>query len=118
MSRTALTGLILTSPDPDRAAAFYRDVLGIPYTLSQHGTMPAHYECDVDGVHYAVIRGRAAVPGSLVASFRVDDLDTFLADVEARGIPRRHPVLELGGGPRICTIADPDGNDVRLYADH
>jgi len=41
----------------------------------------------------------------------------FLLSVEARGIGRKHPVLELGGRPRICTIPDPDGNEVRIYAD-
>jgi predicted enzyme related to lactoylglutathione lyase len=48
----------------------------------------------------------------------VDDLEQFLADAEARGVQRNHPIIELGGGPRICTISDPDGNDVRLYAEH
>lgn len=118
MPSPTLTGLILTSPDPDRAAAFYRDVLGLPYALNRHGDLPAHYECDVDGVHYAILRGPASPAGSLVASFAVDDLDAFLDALAARGVPRKHPVLALGGGPRICTVADPDGNDVRLYAAH
>jgi lactoylglutathione lyase len=113
---TSLTGLIMTSADPERAAAFYRSVLGIPYELHQHGTMPAHYECDVDGIHFAIIKGKTQPTGSITPSFKVENLDAFLADLEARGIPRKHNILELGGGPRICTIVDPDGNDVRLYA--
>lgn len=114
-----LTGLITTSPDPERSAEFYRSVLGIPYKLSQHGTMPPHFECDVNGVHFAVIKGTPTNgAGRITPSFEVEDLDAFLADLESRGIPRRHKIMELGGGPRICTITDPDGNDVRLYATH
>jgi predicted enzyme related to lactoylglutathione lyase len=118
LSAKKLTGLIMTSPDPARAAAFYRDVIGIPYQLSQHGNLPPHYECDVDGVHFAVIRGPARPEGSLTASFEVEDLDAFLARLEVRGILPKHKTMELGGGPRISTIVDPDGNDVRLYATH
>src|SRR5260221_66386 len=42
-----LVGLITTSPKPELLADFYRFNFGIPYQLSQHGTMPPHYECDV-----------------------------------------------------------------------
>ena len=111
-----LTGIIMTSPDPDRAAVFYREVLGIPYVLSQHGELPQHYECDVEGIHFAILRGTVGRAQCITPSFQVHQLDAFLADVEGRGIRRLHRPIELGGGPRISTICDPDGNDVRLYA--
>jgi predicted enzyme related to lactoylglutathione lyase len=111
-----LVGLITTSPDPGQLAEFYRSHFGIPYELNQHGTMPAHFECDVDGVHFAIIKRAAEqTPGNVVPSFQVDDLDATLMALEATGTMRLHPIMELGGGPRICTIPDPDGNSVRLY---
>lgn len=113
---TRLTGIIMTSSDPDRAATFYREVLGIPYALSQHGELPAHYECDVEGIHFAILKGEAAPAQCITPSFQVHDLDAFLADLERRGIRPLHRPIALGGGPRISTISDPDGNDVRLYA--
>jgi predicted enzyme related to lactoylglutathione lyase len=117
MTPRGLIGLITTSPNPDRLADFYRSAFGIPYALNQHGTMPPHYECDVNGIHFAIIKGaRPPQQGTVVPSFEVDDLDGTLAVLEDAGTPRLHPIMELGGGPRICTVADPDGNHVRLYA--
>ncbi len=111
-----LVGVITTSKSPEALADFYRALLGIPYALQQHGTLPPHWECDVDGIHFAIIKGSAAGgPGNITPSYAVANLDAFLADAEAQGIPRLHGIIELGGGPRICTIADPDGNPVRLY---
>jgi predicted enzyme related to lactoylglutathione lyase len=111
-----LVGLITTSPAPEQLAEFYRANLGIPYALNQHGTMPPHFECDVDGVHFAIIKGALAqTRGSVVPSFQVENMDDALARLETQGTPRLHPIMELGGGPRICTVADPDGNSVRLY---
>jgi predicted enzyme related to lactoylglutathione lyase len=112
-----LVGLITTSPQPEQLAEFYRVNFGIPYQLNQHGTMPAHFECDVAGIHFAIIKGSAGqARGNITPSFQVDDLEDALAALEARGTKRLHPIMELGGGPRICTVADPDGNPVRLYA--
>jgi predicted enzyme related to lactoylglutathione lyase len=110
-----LVGVIMTSKTPDTLAAFYRSVLGIPYELRQHGTLPVHWECDRDGIHFAIIRGATTSGGNLTPSYAVEDLDAFLAEVGARGIRPLHDIIELGGGPRICTIADPEGNPVRLY---
>jgi predicted enzyme related to lactoylglutathione lyase len=116
MKSATLTGLIMTSPDPERLVQFYRDVIGLPYELNQHGTLPAHYECDVDGVHFAILKGPANPSRSITPSFQIKNLDSFLASLDARGIKPKHRVIELGGGPRISTIADPDDNDVRLYS--
>jgi predicted enzyme related to lactoylglutathione lyase len=111
-----LVGLITTSPKPEQLADFYRLNFGIPYQLNQHGTMPPHYECDVDGVHFAIIKGSSQqTNGNITPSFQVDDLEGALAALEVKGATRLHPIMELGGGPRICTVADPDGNSVRLY---
>lgn len=111
-----LVGLITTSSEPEQLADFYRANFSIPYQLNQHGAMPPHYECDLDGIHFAIVKGpSAATPGNIAASFQVDDLEAVLTSLETRGLKRLHPIMALGGGPRICTIADPDGNRVRLY---
>jgi predicted enzyme related to lactoylglutathione lyase len=111
-----LVGVITASSGPDRLAEFYQSALGIPYQLNQHGTMPPHYECDLGGIHYAIIQAPGTESaGNVTISFQVDDLEAFLAALEARGVRRLHNIMALGGGPRICTIADPDGNRIRLY---
>jgi predicted enzyme related to lactoylglutathione lyase len=116
---TPLVGLITSSPDPGRLAEFYRSHFGIPYQLNQHGALPAHYECDQDGIHFAIIERRVPEhPGNIVPSFRVADLADTLAAFEREGIQPLHEVMELGGGSRVSTIPDPDGNHVRLFESH
>lgn len=114
MSR--LGGLIMSSDDPKRLADFYRSHFDIPYRVNQHGDLPAHYECDENGVHFAIVPGRTNSPGNIAPSFFVEDLDAKLAEFEREGIKPLHAVMELGGGPRISTIPDPDGNPVRLWS--
>src|SRR5215831_11713034 len=111
-----LGGLIMSSDNPKRLADFYRSHFAIPYRVNQHGNLPAHYECDEDGVHFAIIPGRTNPPGNIAPSFFVEDLDATLAEFEREGVKPLHAVMELGGGPRICTIPDPDGNPVRLWS--
>jgi predicted enzyme related to lactoylglutathione lyase len=111
-----LVGVIITARTPETLAEFYRSVLGIPYELRQHGSLPAHWECDLDGVHFAIIRGATGTDrGNVTPSYAVEDLEHFLEEAGSRGIHKLHDIIELGGGPRICTIADPEGNPVRLY---
>ena len=105
MSR--LGGLITSSDDPKRLADFYRSHFDIPYRVNQHGDLPAHYECDEDGVHFAIIPGRTNSPGNIAPSFFVEDLDAKLAEFEREGVKPLHAVMELGGGPRISTIRIP-----------
>jgi predicted enzyme related to lactoylglutathione lyase len=111
-----LVGLITTSPNPERLAEFYRLHFGIPYQLNQHGALPPHYECDENGIHFAIIERRLAeTAGNITPSFQVDNLQATLAIFERQGIMRLHPIMDLGGGSRVCTIPDPDGNNVRLF---
>lgn len=113
---TPLVGLIMSSANPERLADFYRSHFGIPYQLNQHGTLPAHYECDQDGIHFAIIqRPGPQQPGNIVPSFQVTDLDATLVEFSREGIVPLHQIMELGGGSRVSTIPDPDGNQVRLF---
>ena len=110
-----ITGLVLASQDPERLAAFYREVLDIPFALAQHGKMRPHIECEVGSFHFAIIhKGKATESGNITPSFLVPDLPDFLARLSARGIQTLHPVIDIGEGKSITTIADPDGNAIRL----
>jgi predicted enzyme related to lactoylglutathione lyase len=56
--------------------------------------------------------------GDIVPSFQVADLAGTLAEFARQGIQPLHDVMELGGGSRVSTIPDPDGNHVRLFESH
>ena len=110
-----ITGLALSSQDPERLSTFYREVLGIPFALAQHGQLRPHIECEVDNFHFAIIRkGQVAEGSNVTPSFFVLDLAAFLTQAAARGVQPLHPVIDIGEGKCISTIADPDGNTIRL----
>lgn len=109
-----MTGLIMSSPRPEKLALFYRDVLGIPLALNTHGDLPEHWECDFEGIHYAVLKGKENPSGtnSYVPSFVVDDIEQFVAE---NNLKMLHPLMALGGGNFVGSIKDVDGNTVRLW---
>ncbi|WP_080057657.1 VOC family protein [Spirosoma aerolatum] len=109
-----LGGIIMSSPNPDRLASFYQNVLGIPLALSRHGNTPEHWECDYQGVHYALLKRKVEdrPNENIVLSFRVDDIETF---VTARDIELIHPIMDLGEGAFIASFKDPDGNILRFW---
>jgi predicted enzyme related to lactoylglutathione lyase len=121
MTAHALAGIIFYSPDPDRLARFYRESLGIPFAPSTHGgAIREHNEGMFGGVHFAIWRSNEEhAPaqggrGSLVPTFRVDDVGAWVDAMAARGVPLAYKVVELGEGKRVATFADPDGNAFRL----
>ncbi|GAB3711109.1 hypothetical protein GCM10027592_48360 [Spirosoma flavus] len=109
-----LTGVIMSSPEPERLATFYREVLGIPLALNRHGNTPEHWECDYKGIHYAVLkqRGNTQANVNTVLSFEVDDIDRF---VSTHSITLIHPIVDLGEGAFIASFKDPDGNILRFW---
>ena len=109
-----MTGLIMSSPRPEKLALFYRDVLGIPLALNTHGDLPEHWECDFEGIHYAVLKGKVNHGGtnSYVPSFVVDDIEQFVAENK---LDMLHPLIDLGEGNFVGSIMDVDGNTVRLW---
>ena len=109
-----LTGLILASPDPDQLAGFYKKTLGIPMELRSHGDFSAHWECDFDNVHFAVLKQGSSTgqEAPLVPSFEVDDIETF---VREHGLVLSYPLMDLGDGNFVGEVNDPDGNPIRLW---
>ena len=110
----SMTGLIMSSPDPHKLAIFYRDVMGIPFALNAHGDLPKHWECDFEGIHYAVLKGKKSEGGNnvYVPSFVVDDIEQFVLEND---LVMLHPLMALGGGNFVGSIRDVDGNTVRLW---
>jgi predicted enzyme related to lactoylglutathione lyase len=109
-----MTGLIMSSANPNRLTTFYKEVMGLPLMLNKHGNMPEHWECDFEGIHYAILRDRNHDAGScnFVPSFEVEDIKQF---VTQHNLSMLHPLMHLGGGDYVGSIADADGNIVRLW---
>lgn len=109
-----LTGVIMSSAEPERLASFYRNVLGIPLALNQHGNTPEHWECDYKGIHYAILQQKVKAQANVntVLSFAVEDIDEF---VRVHEIQLIHPILDLGEGAFVASFKDPDGNILRFW---
>ncbi len=87
-----LTGIIMSSPEPERLANFYKKVLGIPLALNRHGNTPEHWECDYNGIHYALLKRKVNEQPNenIVLSFVVDDIESF---VTTHHIKLIHPIM-------------------------
>lgn len=105
--------------DTDRAATFYREVLGLEVDASG-GMLTLHL-----GEHATVLvypKGPAHVPAAYtVLNFPVTDVDATVADLTARGVDfERYPqmaewtdaagVVRGPHGPPIAWFTDPAGN--------
>ncbi|QHV95371.1 VOC family protein [Spirosoma endbachense] len=109
-----LSGMIMSSAEPERLVKFYKEVLGIPLALNRHGNMPEHWECEYNGIHYAVLKRKSNEQPNenIVLSFAVDDIENFVATHDIKLI---HPIMDLGEGAYIASFKDPDGNTLRFW---
>lgn len=109
-----LSGAILSSPNPEQLATFYKEKLGISMQLNRHGNTPNHWECDFNSIHFAVLKKPAGATANdnIVLSFSVDDIEEF---VKEHNIQLTHPKVHLGEGAYIASFNDPDGNTLRLW---
>lgn len=110
MTVQSLVGLGVYSDDPAAPLAFFRDQLGVPLALHNHGPVKPHHEALIGGTHIALFKGKPR----LVPVFHVADLAGTLAVAEARGAVRAYGPAELGEGKRIAALAGLDGFEIRL----
>lgn len=114
-----LGGVLFSSNDTGRLAKFYKEVIGLPLELNSHGGSHAHWECDLDGIHLAVLppwgaRERNRPSTSVIPSFIVEDIQ---ASIDHHKLIALHPIMKLDEGKFVVTISDVDGNAIRLWMD-
>lgn len=108
---TGLGGIFLRADDPQALAAWYDTTLGLD--LSQGVWMQAagptvFAPFPRDDSYFETDR-------AVMLNFRVDDLDSVIADLEAKGIAvetRAEWNSEIG---RFARIHDPEGNPIELW---
>ena len=141
ITRSHHTGLQVR--DLQRSVAFYRDLLGFEVVFAWNPKAPYIGELvgypDVD-LHAAILRPpnsevflelleyrdvertpvdtRTANPGTAHIAYFVDDLDTFYADLVAKGVESVStpvtPTIGPNQGGRAVYMIDPDGIRVEL----
>jgi catechol 2,3-dioxygenase-like lactoylglutathione lyase family enzyme len=106
----------LQTADYEAAAAFYRDVLELPF-LKRWGNMPAG-EFQAGNLTLALMQsdafGMDFRPGSAPVALAVEDVEATRAQLEERGVEFMMDTLDSG----VCFQAffkDPDGNPLILH---
>jgi catechol 2,3-dioxygenase-like lactoylglutathione lyase family enzyme len=104
--------------DIERATAFYRDALGIPFLFAYPGM--AFF--DADGIRlYLATPETPAFAGRTTLYFRVRDIHEAVAALEGRGVVfgGRPHVVHTDGSTQLwmCFTTDPDGNNIGLMSE-
>jgi catechol 2,3-dioxygenase-like lactoylglutathione lyase family enzyme len=114
---TAIGGVFFHSADPQALAAWYRDILSLTIEdwggamIGAEGNRPPH------GV-WAPFNNDTGYfkPSSreFMINFAVDDLDGFLAGLEAKGVEVQGR-QEMEGMGKFAWILDPDGTKIEFW---
>jgi predicted enzyme related to lactoylglutathione lyase len=96
------------------AKAVYTALLGVPPQNDES----YYVGFEVGGQHIGLVPGGASQGmTSPVAYWHVPDIEAKLAEVTAAGATLKDPVRDVGGGRRVATVTDPDGNVLGLLQD-
>ena len=108
--------IIVPTRDYERAARFYGEVLGLPFS-KRWGKMPAG-EFETGNLTIAVMQSDAFGiefrPNNHPIALHVDDFEGAKAELAARGVSFRGDTLDSG----VCYqafFADPDGNALAIH---
>jgi catechol 2,3-dioxygenase-like lactoylglutathione lyase family enzyme len=114
---TGVGGIFFKSPDPKKLAEWYRDTLGL--AIESYGASLLKY--DAEGHPPFVVWSPFAAdtnyyePSSrdFMVNFAEDDLDGFVAGLEAKGVAvLGREDFDYG---RFAWILDPDGTKIELW---
>jgi glyoxylase I family protein len=112
--------------DYDRSKHFYVNLLGFPIICETYREARQSYKLDLQVGENAQIElfsfpnppDRVSSPeacGLRHLSFKVDDLDEIVADLNAKEIPTEPIRLDELTGKRFTFFKDPDGLPLELY---
>ncbi len=106
--------------DVDRAVAFYRDVLGLPFLFQVPGQPMAFFDCGGVRLYLGVPESEEYRSRGMLY-FSVDDLDEAYETLRGRGVEFAAPPHLVHGDDHselwMAFFADPDGNNLALTAE-
>ena len=114
---TGLGGVFVTSKDPKALAAWYRDVLGIH--LESWGGAILRYDAPGHppmALWNAMPRNSDEILPShreFMINFAVDDLDSFVKQLEGKGVTILKRQQDETG--KFASVLDPDGTKIELW---
>ena len=113
-----LSAILLVSKDPERLASFYKDVIGLPIEVEEHGETDKHYGCELGDLHFAIhptsnFEGTGYGTGSIKLAFTVFDMNTFVEKVKSNGYTIAYEPKDTGFA-KMTALTDPDGNYIEF----
>lgn len=110
----ALRTIVHPVTDLAAAKAFYGTLLGVAPAVDQ----PYYVGYEIGGLHVGLDpNGRAQGLTAPVGYWHVDDIEATIERLVAAGARVRQPAREVGGGRRVATLEDADGNAIGLLQD-
>jgi len=114
---TGIGGVFMKSKDPKALSAWYRDVLGMPME-SWGGAMlrydaPGHPSVAVWNAFSDKTDYMAPSTREFMLNFAVDDMDAFIAKLDAKGVKVLKRTDDETG--KFAWIMDPDGTKIELW---
>jgi catechol 2,3-dioxygenase-like lactoylglutathione lyase family enzyme len=103
---------VIFADDPDKARAFFRDVLDLPSIDAHDGWLIFKLPPAELGIHPE--SGDGAPSGRHELYLMCDDIEQTMSDLEARGVEFGSPVTNAGFG-RTTSIKIPGGGEIGLY---
>lgn len=115
MGIKTVNAILIHTQDVEGLAAFYRDKVGLPLTVSNHGG-GLHAEADLGSFHFAIFPGggEAVAKGPVTFSLHSDDVDADYEALKLRGVEFESPPSKKPFGGVTAPFRDPDGNGVVL----
>lgn len=112
--------IALTVDDVERATAFYRDALGIPFLFAAPPQL-AFFDCGGMRLMLSAPEGGTAPGGGSVLYFKVADIDAAFDTLRDRGVAfvdEPHLIAKLATGELwMAFFRDPAGNLLALMSE-
>jgi predicted enzyme related to lactoylglutathione lyase len=113
-----LSAVLIVSKNPERLANFYKDVIGLPIEVEQHGETDKHYGCELGDLHFAIhpinnFEGAGEGTGTIKLAFSVFDINSFVDKVKSKGHELAYDPKDMGFA-KMTALTDPDGNYVEF----
>jgi predicted enzyme related to lactoylglutathione lyase len=113
-SNEGVKTILVPVSDIEKAKALYSALLGGP---PQHDAS-YYVGYDTEGLHVGLVPGGGPQGmTNLVPYWHVSDIESKIAKMTAAGGRVKEAVRDVGGGRRVATITDADGNELGLSQD-
>ena len=113
-----LSAVLVISKDVERLAAFYKNVIGLPLAVEEHGNLKRHYGCELGDLHFAIhppenFENQSTGVGAVRLAFTTFDIRALAQRIEKAGHTLAYQPKDTGFA-MMTAMQDPDGNYIEF----